>query len=118
MTLVSGVGLIFNNPAPPPVFHPVYNVPVLWPNGDQLRLHATNLRVEIGLVVRRLITDRPQAFQRVELAHPREHRFDRLSGVRERADPGAHRAPPLSVLSCAAIRSPVALNQLRRLSMT
>ena len=38
MTLVPGVGLIFTNPAPPPVFDPVYNVPVSWPNGDQLRL--------------------------------------------------------------------------------
>ncbi len=38
MRLEPGVGVIFNNPAPPPVFDPVYKVPVSWPNGDALRL--------------------------------------------------------------------------------
>jgi starch-binding outer membrane protein, SusD/RagB family len=38
MRFVSGVGLEFINPAPPPTFDPVYNVPVSWPNGDALRL--------------------------------------------------------------------------------
>lgn len=38
MSLVAGQGLVFNTPAPPPVFHPTYNVPVQWPQGDQLRL--------------------------------------------------------------------------------
>ncbi len=37
MTLIPGVGLVFNRPAPPPVFDPVYNVPVSWPNADALR---------------------------------------------------------------------------------
>lgn len=38
MRLEPGVGVIFNNPAPPPVFDPVYKVPVSWPNADALRL--------------------------------------------------------------------------------
>jgi starch-binding outer membrane protein, SusD/RagB family len=38
MTFVAGQGLVFNNPAPPPVFDPEYNVPISWPNGDALRL--------------------------------------------------------------------------------
>jgi hypothetical protein len=38
MRFVPGVGLEFINPAPPPVFDPVYEVPVSWPNGDALRL--------------------------------------------------------------------------------
>jgi hypothetical protein len=38
MRLVAGVGLEFINPAPPPTFDPVYNVPISWPNGDALRL--------------------------------------------------------------------------------
>ncbi len=38
MKFTAGVGLEFINPAPPPVFDPVYNVPVSWPNADALRL--------------------------------------------------------------------------------
>jgi hypothetical protein len=38
MTLVPGVGLVFNTPAPPPVFDATYAVPVSWPSGDALRL--------------------------------------------------------------------------------
>ncbi|TDH28534.1 RagB/SusD family nutrient uptake outer membrane protein [Segetibacter sp. 3557_3] len=38
MRFVPNVGLEFINPAPPPVFDPVYQVPVSWPNGDALRL--------------------------------------------------------------------------------
>jgi starch-binding outer membrane protein, SusD/RagB family len=38
MSLVAGKGLVINNPAPIPVFDPVYNVPVTWPNGDATRL--------------------------------------------------------------------------------
>jgi hypothetical protein len=38
MRLEPGVGVIFNNPAPSPVFDPVYKVPVSWPNADALRL--------------------------------------------------------------------------------
>jgi hypothetical protein len=38
MRFVAGIGLEFINPAPPPVFDPVYLVPVSWPNGDVLRL--------------------------------------------------------------------------------
>jgi hypothetical protein len=38
MRLQSGVGLVFNTPAPPPVFDEVYRVPVSWPNADVLRL--------------------------------------------------------------------------------
>jgi hypothetical protein len=38
MRLTPGVGLEFITPAPPPVFDPVYLVPISWPNGDQLRL--------------------------------------------------------------------------------
>jgi len=32
------LGLVFNTPAPPPVFDPVYRVPVSWPDGDALRI--------------------------------------------------------------------------------
>jgi hypothetical protein len=32
------LGLIFNTPAPAPIFDPVYRVPVSWPDGDALRL--------------------------------------------------------------------------------
>lgn len=38
MRLVAGTGLIFNTPAPPPVFDPVFEVPVSWPNAETLRL--------------------------------------------------------------------------------
>ena len=38
MRLVAGQGLVFNNPAPPPVFDATYKVPISWPNGDALRL--------------------------------------------------------------------------------
>jgi starch-binding outer membrane protein, SusD/RagB family len=38
LRLDPALGLIFNNPAPPPVFDPVYRVPVSWPDGDALRL--------------------------------------------------------------------------------
>jgi hypothetical protein len=38
MRFVPGVGLEFINPAPPPVFDPVYNVPISWPNADATRL--------------------------------------------------------------------------------
>ena len=38
MSLVAGKGLVFDNPAPIPVFDPVYKVPVTWPNGDATRL--------------------------------------------------------------------------------
>lgn len=38
MTLVPGQGLVYDNPAPPPVFDPVYKVPTTWPNADALRL--------------------------------------------------------------------------------
>jgi hypothetical protein len=35
---LTATGLEFITPAPPPVFDPVYEVPVSWPNGDLLRL--------------------------------------------------------------------------------
>ncbi|HEU4471127.1 MAG TPA: RagB/SusD family nutrient uptake outer membrane protein [Flavisolibacter sp.] len=38
MRFVAGVGLEFINPAPPPVFDPVYLVPISWPNAETLRL--------------------------------------------------------------------------------
>lgn len=38
MRFVPGVGLEFITPAPPPVFDPVYLVPVSWPNAEALRL--------------------------------------------------------------------------------
>lgn len=38
MTLVAGKGLVYNNPAPTPVFDAVYKVPTTWPNADALRL--------------------------------------------------------------------------------
>ncbi|MCU0388956.1 MAG: RagB/SusD family nutrient uptake outer membrane protein [Chitinophagaceae bacterium] len=38
MRLESGVGLVFNNPAPTPVFDPVYRIPVTYPNGDATRI--------------------------------------------------------------------------------
>lgn len=38
MQLVSGAGLVFSTTAPPPVFDPVYQVPVSWPNAEALRL--------------------------------------------------------------------------------
>jgi hypothetical protein len=38
MRLESGVGLVFNNPAPSPVFDPVYRIPVSYPNGDATRI--------------------------------------------------------------------------------
>jgi hypothetical protein len=38
MRFVAGVGLEFINPAPAPVFDPVYLVPISWPNADALRL--------------------------------------------------------------------------------
>ncbi len=38
MKFTAGVGLEFINPAPVPIFDPVYLVPVSWPNGDVTRL--------------------------------------------------------------------------------
>jgi hypothetical protein len=38
MKFTPGVGLEFITPAPPPIFDPLYLVPVSWPNGDALRL--------------------------------------------------------------------------------
>jgi hypothetical protein len=38
MSLVAGQGLVYNNPAPTPVFDPTYRVPVTYPNGDATRL--------------------------------------------------------------------------------
>lgn len=38
MRFVPGVGVVFNNPAPPPVFDPVYRIPVSWPDADNRRL--------------------------------------------------------------------------------
>ncbi len=38
VSLVAGKGLVINNPAPIPVFDPVYKVPVTWPDGDATRL--------------------------------------------------------------------------------
>lgn len=38
MTLVGGKGLVYNTPAPTPIFDAVYKVPTTWPNADALRL--------------------------------------------------------------------------------
>jgi starch-binding outer membrane protein, SusD/RagB family len=38
MRFEPGRGVIFNNPAPPPVFDPVYRIPVSWPDADNRRL--------------------------------------------------------------------------------
>jgi len=38
MDFIPGSGLAFRNPAPTPVFDPVYNVPTVYPNGDATRL--------------------------------------------------------------------------------
>ncbi|MCY7293343.1 MAG: RagB/SusD family nutrient uptake outer membrane protein, partial [Ferruginibacter sp.] len=38
MRLTAGIGLEFLFPAPAPLFDPIYNVPVSWPNAEALRL--------------------------------------------------------------------------------
>lgn len=38
MKFVTGVGLVFTDPAAPPVFDPTYNVPISWPDADAKRL--------------------------------------------------------------------------------
>jgi len=38
LTFVPGQGLVFDNPAPTPQFDPVYNVPIVYPNGDATRI--------------------------------------------------------------------------------
>jgi hypothetical protein len=37
-TFVTGQGLVINNPAPIPIFDPVYKVPMTYTNGDATRL--------------------------------------------------------------------------------
>lgn len=38
MTFQTGIGLVFNTPAPAPTFDATYKVPTTWPNADALRL--------------------------------------------------------------------------------